>query len=199
MNKHPFVIAVVGGGLLVLALLARDISKQGERPVTPLTTIRGVAYPMQATNTVVSESLAHADIQLQEPVLAKEVEIRIEFIPHQTHSLALGVRRDSFWLSYEPAVFYQNEASSNTIASAIVTIPLTDAFQDSDRSIDMLVFADTSPADLLSGPSAVLEDPAADTADWELISLTAQVKPSRPDMAALKNYVRSLVYRERSL
>lgn len=199
MTKHPVVMAVLGGSLLIAALALINVFKQGERIVTSLTTIRGVPYPLLQNRTVITESLTHADIELAEPVLAKELELSIEFIPRSTRHLAVGIRRDPFWLSYEPTVFYTSTTESTTPISTTVNIPLTDKLQDADRSIDLMFFADTSPADIVSGSSAVLDAPTADTTNWELVSISARVHPTRPDRAAIKEYVRSIVKRERPL
>lgn len=199
MTKRPIITSILGGILLIAALALINVLQQGERVVTLLTTIRGVPYPSLQNRTVITESLAHADIELVEPVLAKELELTLEFIPHRTTSLAVGIRRDPFWLSYKPTVFYTSTTESTKPISATVNIPLTDKLQDADRSIDLMFFADTSPAEIVSGSSAVLDTPTLDTTNWELVSISARVHPTRPDGTAIKEYVRSIFKRERPL
>lgn len=199
MNNHPLVTSLVGGMVLIAAMLLIDVLKQGERAVSPLTTIRGVPYPAQANSVVVTEALAHSDIALVEPVLAKELELTITFIPRDIQQLSVGIRRDSFWLSYEPTVFYRGGAPGSQPATATIAIPLTDKLQDTDRSVDLMFFTDTSPAEIVSGSSAVLDNPIADTTHWELVSIDVKARPAAPTTAALKDYVRSVMTRERPL
>lgn len=184
----------LGGVVFFVAIFFASLLNFGERTVSPLTNIQGIPYPSANNKTQIYEALAHVDIALIEPVLGKQAQITVTFIPHDTKQLSLGIRRNGFWLSYQLESLYdvtQNLDRSGPI-TAQLTIPLTDKFQDQDHSLDLMFFAaDERPVD----PTTLLASPAY----WELQDIEVEVLADRPGFLELLNYASSIVLRERAL
>lgn len=184
-------LAAVG---LVVVLFGVSLLPTGERTVRPLHNLHGVPYPVAGTGQLILEKLAHTDVYLREPVFAKQVVLDITFIPYATGELAVGVRRDPFWLSYERKTFFEQRGGEQTTPqTARVVIPVTDALQEADRSIDVMFFAGTDFSE------ATLDLGETDTTRWQLVSLQAAVLYSWPTVEQAKDYIRSIVQRERPL
>lgn len=158
---------------------------QGERSVSPLENIYGIPF-YRAKTTLVTEALAHADISLTEPVFAKKLMVTVGFYPDQIRHLSVGVRENSFWLSYPRLDLYNESMVSAPPVPIIktVAIPLTDKLQESDRSIDLMFFAEAI------GEKQI---------QWRLDSLSAHIGPTVPTRQELKDYVRAILKRERPL
>lgn len=179
MRNLAYSILVVGSALLVtLVLFAGPLARAGARPVTPLENIRGIPFPAQNNKQIITEELAHADVFLRESVLAKKLTLTITFHPGNLERLGVGLRENDFWLSYSPIPFDLNSSLIQTI-----TLPLTDKLQEKDQSLDLMFFAKAKSREL----------------QWELISLTAATAPTIPTKAQLKDYLRSIITKERAL
>lgn len=179
MTTLRYAISVILASLVLTGLLfAASLLKTGERTVAPLENIHGIPYPTQNDAQLITEKLAHADIFLTEPVLAKNLNLTISFEPGNLKQLGVGVRENEFWLSYTPVPLYPNINQTQTI-----TIPLTDKLQEKDRSLDLMFFAE-----------AKNKQP-----QWEVVSVKATTKHVMPTKAQLKDYLRSIIKKERAL
>ena len=95
-------------GLLVLLLFSLSLLGTGERKVGPVETIQGIPYARGAAGIHIDEAMAHADIYLGQPVIGKKLILTLEFIPTTISGLSVGVRENSFWLSYEKNQLYRS-------------------------------------------------------------------------------------------
>ena len=175
---------VIISGVATLVLYSASLVPAGQREISALETIRSIPYPVVEGRIQIDEPLAHADVYLQQPLFAQELIITVSFVPTTINELAVGVRENSFWLSYPKYTIYSLEKLPTTtyeLQTETVTIPLTDKLQEVDQSIDLMFFAEG-------------EDPA-----WELVSLTTSVQHAVPTWTQFKDYARAIVYRERAL
>jgi hypothetical protein len=69
---------------------------------------------------------------------------------------------------------------------------LSDKFQETDQSIDIMFFATTTPVTDAAAKSL------GDTSSWELYNVYAGVKVAQPTKAQLRNYIGSIIRRERA-
>ncbi len=192
MNTYVRICSLLGAGLLLVVMIfAASTAESGSRSVGIVENIDGIPFAGQAEALVISETLAHADIYLTEPVAFKALELDITFDPQELASLAVGVRGDSFWLSYPKQQIYSTDTHQSGIQSAHVIVPLTDRFQETDRSIDLMFFAQTAEE---SG----IDQGINDITMWKLYNMKAHVLLVWPTYAELKDYVRSVLYRERA-
>jgi len=179
------IIILVGAAFLTGTLFLSQLLINSSPTFTRLENIHGIRFPETNGQIDVTEKLAHLDIELSEPVFAQELVLKINFIPLETEELYVGVRENSFWLSYPWQQIFPGEVD--------LIIPLTDKLQDTDRTIDLM---------FLAGPKAGLANPDLknqDTTHWQLVSLTASVRPAIPTLPQIKNYLASLLKRERPL
>lgn len=184
----PSLLVVIG---LPVCIFIASLMPVGARPVSKLENIHSIPYPVlyEGSSTIaqlVTEPLAHADVALHEPVLGKKLRLKIVYDAIHITSLAVGVREDSFWLSYanrQPICGPppSQSCTPNFEPEVVLTLPLTDKLQETDRSIDLMFFAEG-------------ENP-----QWALHQLKASVEYDIPPWPQLKNYIRSLVKRERAL
>jgi hypothetical protein len=183
--------------VVAAALAASPLLRSGPQDTGTLENIDGIPYPERDGVVTVTEKLAHADIYLKEPALAKDLVLSVTFTPYDTTRLEVGIRENSFWLSYPRQVIYQakdtprqDEPESITHT---VTIPLTDKLTDSDGSVDLMFFAENKH-------STRSEDEGIDDATlWRLDDMAATTVLAKPSPAALKDYVRSILTREKPL
>lgn len=171
--------------VIFVALFVWPLFRSGERRLGALETIHGIPYASDAGRIIVTEKLAHADIFLREPVLMKNLTLTVHYIPRRVSRLSVGVRENSFWLSYAPTVFYDRSSdkkSPEDVHETTITIPLTDKLQEVDRSLDLMFFAEPG-----------------DSPTWDIIDVQARVEPAIPTYAQLRNYIKSIIYRERAL
>jgi hypothetical protein len=183
-TQATIILAIAGAAVLVAAIYTASLTTQGSREVSTLETIRSTPYASKNGVTYVDEPLAHADLYLGQPVFAKELVVTIQFIPTNINALSVGVRQDSFWLSYPPYTVYTSDEEPADAASpltATVTIPLTNKLQEPDQSADLMFFAE------------------GEKPEWELISLTAQVRRAIPSVLQVLDYAYAIVSRERAL
>lgn len=192
-NRQQLLVILAIGVGLVVAVLGISLFPRGERPVSALTNVHGVAYGYVAQEALITQALAHLDVELREPVAFKKLELTFEFDPKQIQTLAVGVRDNPFWLSYQPTVFYDADAAdSRATQAARVIIPLTDKLQDADRSIDVMFIA--------NGQTEVsLKDELGDSTHWSISDIRAEVTYDWPTWAAAKDYARAVLTRERPL
>lgn len=172
------VFIILAASLLTVLFFGASLLTSGERTVSPLENIHGLPYPAAR----ITEKLAHADIYLREPVLAHQLNLTITFNPRALNQLSVGIRENEFWLSYRPTLLFNSthDPLGHTVTRSI-SIPLSDKFAEKDRSLDLMFFADGS------------------TIDWELINLQTNVTRVRPTGPELKDYLRSIIKRERAL
>ena len=195
MTKQFFkyLIIAISGTTLPLVLITPSIFSAGQRNIGTVENIHGIPFPEQHNTLHITEEMAHADIFLKEPVFAKTLEITVTFTPQATQSIDLGVRADPFWLSYEKINIFsakQNDSSSEQLTKTI-TIPLTDKLQDSDRSIDLMFFANANDK------TYDANKPTTDKTYWLLHDMQAKVIPTKPTINQIKNYIKSIIQRER--
>jgi len=196
MPKSLYLLAVVcGGTVLTVVLFMASLWPSGLRESSRLETIQGIHYPVREGKTIILEPLAHFDVWLQEPVLAKRLLVTLQFVPLHTRQLAIGVRDNDFWLSYPRTVFWNatGEEAVTEVQTATVMLPLTGALQDRDRSIDVMLFADGETDD------SFVATPIETTTQWEVEKLTVEVVWAWPTVSELKDYITSVLKRERPL
>lgn len=200
--RHPliwvrtFLIATLVALVLVALLFGFSLFPFTNPDHGVIESITGIPFPASNNRTLITEPLAHTDINLSQPVIAQTLTLNIEFIPYTTQQLTLGIRENSFWLSYDPQSFYTRPA--NTVGSlteiqhATVTIPLTDKLQEANRSVDLMIFADTTPSDFSNpGPH--------NSTQWELVNLTATTPSTIPTKSEVRDWLASILHRERPL
>ncbi len=183
VNKYYPVIWIVLFGILVPSILfGLDMPKHGARELGVLESIYGIPFPVQGDKTVINEEMAHTDLFLQESVFAKRANITVSFDPEQLTVIDLGVRDNSFWLSYIKYPLYQKGIDPIGPQTKTLTIPLTAAIQDTNRSIDLMFFAE---------PTA--------SPRWSIQSFHATVEPIMPTTAEVKNFIHGIIGRERPI
>ena len=209
--KNPIIkiLAVaLAGVLIVVGIFIASLIPAGEREVSSVENIDGIPYPMSGDAIQVSERLAHADLYLNQPALAKELDLTITFSPHNLESLAVGVRDNSFWLSYDPVVLFESglPTTNYNLQTKKITIPLTDKLQETDQSLDLMFFATTSGEDPVSTPGVVtawIDDRVNDGTYWELHDVRAEVRTvpltGLQNSVRLADWVASVIRRERAL
>ncbi len=147
-----------------------------------LESIHGVPFPKFEDSIVILEEMAHADLFLRENVFAKKLTLTISFNPEDSTTLDIGVRENEFWLSYTPYRLYEKGIDPEGFQTKEIEIPLTSALQDVDRSVDLMFFS-TEQAET----------------KWRIHAFRATVEPIMPTMKEVKNYIKSIIIRERPL
>ncbi len=180
MNAFKILVVSVA---ITCAIFIFSLMKFGERSLGTLETIHGIPYPMSDGATVILEDMAHADLFLREPVLAKQAKFTVSFDPKNSESIDLGIRENEFWLSYKKYPLYRKGIDVPTLQTKEITIPLTTALQDTDRSVDLMFFTDNNG----SAP------------EWRIQTFRASLEFDMPSVAETKAYVKSIITRERAL
>lgn len=184
--------AIIGVACLLAALVyLLPVGLQGKRNVGSVESISGFPFVGEDGVARINEPLAHADIYLKEPVLAKRLMLAITFNPGNASEIGVGVRENGFWLSYNPVLIW-DDSLPRVDQTRFIEIPLTDKFQEPDRSIDLMLFAQTD-----EGQDTTTINKNS-TINWELITISAATKSQAPTIAQLKDYVRSVFKRERA-
>lgn len=191
MNRYFFVVLLIL--LLAAAAFVFPLFKSGQRVMGTLESIHGIPFPQTASGVEITEALAHADIFLQEPVVGKKLTLTISFEPKDLKKLSLGIRDNSFWLSYTPITIYDASVDQKSVITKKITIPLTDKLQDTNGSVDLMFFADDAKE------TNNIDQSTQDKTLWYVHSLTANVKPVLPTKAELKDYSKSIIYQEKAL
>ncbi len=215
------IITIIGSIIITSGIYIISIWPQGVRQVSNLENIDGITYPIRQETTHITEQIAHADINIDQPVMGKNLVLTITFTPRILDQLSVGVRENSFWLSYRPEVLYQKstKTTANRLTKTVV-IPLTDKIQAEDQSIDVMFFATPSLNQFssteklsyslikddqvdLAAVQTWLMNRADDTSYWELHDLKANIVNSPltgfRDKVRIIDYVLSIVLRERAL
>ncbi len=144
-----------------------------------LETIDGIPYPKIQDTYIVEEELAHADIFIHSSVFAKKLVVTISFDPKEVKSLDVGIRTGEFWLGYEKQGLYVQGVDAPEAQTKVLEFPLTSAFQDTNTSIDMMFFADSA------------------TPSWALTDIRTSISPVLPAFSETKNYIKSIINKER--
>ena len=190
--RTPSIVLSGAVGIVAIGYLIA-LLPVGEREVAQLTNAQGMPFAPVEAGYQISQALAHFEVYLREPVLFKELQLSFSYLPLASTSLAVGVRENDSWLSYTPTVFYvADQVSGGEFQSANITIPLTDKLQATDRSIDVMFFANGQREESL------LHEPN-DSTLWYIRDIYAEVQYAWPTKAAFKDYVRAIITRERPL
>src|SRR3989344_4805876 len=176
MDSRALKISAVVIPAVALTVLIFGVSLigSGERRLRPVENIHGIPYARGENGIHIDEPLAHADIYIDQPVFGKELRVTVEFIPTNITGLSVGIRDNSFWLSYKKEPLYNASNLSTTHYQLQTTIPLTYKLQEPDQSIDLMFFA------------------AGEAPEWELVSLKAEVAYAWPTWAQFKDYTRAV-------
>lgn len=159
-----------------------------------LENIHGIPFPTEQGSVVVTEKLAHADIYLMRPPIARAATLTLTYTPLNERELAVGIRENSFWLSYpkntvHPASTPVTAApASHQQRTHTLAIPLTDKLPDRDGSLDMMFFAPGTTNDPDEGAAAATR--------WQLHEVRVTTYPALPTLAQLKDALHRLVTRE---
>ena len=168
--------------IICLVVFGWSVALRGERDLGALESIQGIPFPKLEDSTIILEEMAHVDLFLRENVFAKKVTLTISFDPEDSTTLDVGVRENEFWLSYIPYRLYEKGVDPEGVQTKEIEIPLTSALQDVNRSVDLMFFS--------SGK--------ADT-KWRIHAFRATVEPIMPTIKETKNYIKSIIVRERPL
>ena len=177
------VATVILGVLIPCAIFAFSVLADGERNLGVLENIHGIPYPQENGSVLITEEMAHADLFLQEPVFAKQAKLMIRFNPGNTETITLGIREDEFWLSYRKYPLYKKGIDQPGVQTKEITIPLTAALQDTNRSVDLMFFADTTNKSV----------------QWNIHAFHASLLTDMPTFVETKKYIKSIIIRERAL
>lgn len=172
-------------------LFVASLLPTGERSYGAVENIDGIPFPIEDNAIHITEKLAHVDVYLREPVIFKQLMVTVEFDPQELQQLDLGVREGEFWLSYPKYTLADGETRGRQTVT--LAIPLSDKLQDTDRSVDVMFFATAA------GASSKEDEGVDDTAQWTLYSLRTRTEFVTPSLAETKDYIRSILKRERPL
>jgi hypothetical protein len=176
------ILIALGIGIPVI-LFCGSLVKEGDRSFGVIETIHGIPYPVQDGSTRILEDMAHVDLFLQEPVLGKKVLVTITFDPENSDSIDIGVRDNEFWLSYIKYPLYKKGQDPKTIQTKTIEIPLSLALADTNRSVDMMIFTQSSSA----------------LPQWRIRDIHASVEFDMPSVFETKSYVKSVLMKERPI
>ncbi len=184
MKQIYAISSVAAGGIAIfIAFTLPFLLSSGPRETGVLENIHGIPYPAGADGILVSEDMAHADVYLQESVLAKQATFTIAFDPKETDSIDVGVRENAFWLSYEKQPLYRKSVDPSGPQTKVITVPLTRMIQESNKSIDVMFFATSKSKPV----------------QWSLQEFYATVDSVVPSAAEIRSFGKSILIRERPL
>lgn len=191
MRKKLLSIIALGG--LALVLIAYLLPRQAANG--SLENIQGIPYPPSGQGVTILEPLAHMDVHVRN-VLARQLILTFTFIPENETQLSVGVRENSFWLSYNRHIFY--EASSDGLPTTqarqvSVTFPLTDKLLDQDDTVDIMFFAGNDDAIALS------QTTTSSHVRWEISDMYATTAITWPSAGQIKDYLRAILTQERPI
>ncbi len=194
MSKHASRITIIAAGVgIALLVYLLPVVSSGTRRIGKLETIHGIPYPHDGETILVEEKLAHADVYLQEPVFAKQLHMLVSFEPGNTNAIDIGVREGGFWFGYAKQPLYRKGKDPAGFQTKEIIFPLTTIFQEKDRSIDTMLFSTSATS------TTAIEEADADTVSWKLHSMIASTSTYMPTMQETKEYIRSIISRERAL
>jgi len=178
MNQIVSIILL--SAILPCVIFAASLGKSGERRLGVLETIHGIPYPTSNGSIAIVEEMAHADLFLEEPVVAKVATFTIAFDAGNAEAINIGIRDNEFWLSYKKYPLYRKGVDNPGFQRKEIHIPLTTALQDTDRSVDVMLFAEKS-------------------VQYRIHAFRARIDFDMPSTAETKAYIKSIVTRERAL
>lgn len=204
MKKIPTFILVLAVFVLVAVVYIWRFAQSGPRTLGPIESIHDTAFPQEDDHMLITEKLAHVDVFLQEPVLGKKLRLEVTFEPGNLTRLEVGVRENSFWLSYAKLMVYNHpdrqgdhpsfvRRGNTELLTRVIEIPLTDKLADRDGSVDVMFFATNLASD------ATEYEGIDDKTLWQLHSLTAEVSPTLPTWSELKDFIKSRLQGERPI
>lgn len=181
--------------LTIILIAVFKYSKTHPVDIGQIENIDGIPFP-EPDNIVITEKLAHTDVYVDHSSFARTLEITTTFQPLDTTSLFVGIRENSFWLSYPKhqicCTIDQSNNSTSTI-STTVTIPITDKLIASNGSLDLMFFATNTN-------SANKEDEGiADKTMWILEDIQVTSTPTTPTYSQIKDYIMSRLKLEKPL
>lgn len=182
--------------LIIILVLMAVLFRSAAVDIGALENIDGIPFPLVANQPLVTEKLAHTDLYLKQSRFAQRLTIAITFTPMAITALDVGVRENSFWLGYNKiniCCSSEELAHSSTSITKTINIPITDKLADQDGSLDLMFFA-ANPTS-----QAVEDEGISDRTSWLLNNLSVVSHPALPDMASLRDYLRSALTRERAL
>jgi len=164
-----------------------------EAAIGQLENIHGIPFPSEKGRLVVTEKLAHADVYFTRSPVAHTAYVTATLNPISEQSLAIGIRENSFWLSYPKHTIFQDRAPAPDIGPRTVTvaIPLTDKLPDQDGSLDLMFFA--------PGRTDEPDEGADDSTRWLLYDLRIISRPALPTVTEIKDVIRRFINKERVL
>lgn len=192
------VVSIVIISIFVTLFVFSDIMiKDGDVLLTPLETIDGIPYSHDGARVLVDETLAHSDVLLNASRFGKTLYLTIRFLPGSADTLAVAVRENSFWFSYQPVIFYDRQQAGAAIEGEIektVTFPLTDKIQSDDQSLDVMFFARNKT----NLPDPALER-SQNTISWQLQSITGKQQSEIISWREFKQFSKRFLTRERPI
>lgn len=187
-----------GGAILLLIFLAATLlnySKTHPVAISAIENIDGIPFPTNK-DTIITEKLAHADIYIENSPFARALKITTTFKPLNTTSLFVGIRENSFWLSYpkhQICCSQEQVDRGNTATTTTVTIPITDKLLDTNDSLDLMYFS-------ANADSSNKEDEGIyDKTLWVLEDIQIISSPATPTRLQIKDYIISKLTFERPL
>ena len=152
----------------------------------PFETIHGIPY----FSPDITEELTHADVYLNQPAFGQKVSLTITYQPININRLAIGLRENDFWLSYTwHDLPIQTQSGNNSITTTL-TLPITDTFQDTDQSLDLMFYATSDKVTELTHSNQ--------TPHWRLLNMQVKKSWDIPTWPQTKQYIRSILKRERA-
>lgn len=182
--------------LAIILLLVAALFRSAPIDFGALENIDGIPFPLVANQMLVTEKLAHTDLYLKQSRFAQSLAIVLTFTPMATTGLDVGVRENSFWLGYNKiniCCSSEELAHPSTPITKTINIPITDKLADQDGSLDLMFFA-ANPTS-----QSTEDEGTSDRTSWLLNNLSVVSHPTLPDMASLRDYLRSALTRERAL
>lgn len=167
--------------VITSAIYIRPILYAGSVRIAPLETIHAILYPKQNNNIYITEPLAHSDIFINSSVFGKEIAITLTFDPKNSSNIDLGIRNGVFWLGYDKQQLYNKDVDKSGEQTKTLVFPLTASFQDTNQSIDMMLFTDS------------------EMVQWSVRDIHARVYPVLPTISQTKDYMKSLWNKEREI
>jgi hypothetical protein len=195
MPRYPILKTFIVLLLLIIAVgLFWLFPQRSSKNTGPIENIKGIPFPQTHDATLITEQLAHTDIYLNEPVLARQLKLKATLTPLATSSISVGLRANPFWLSYtqQPLYTASSDQSVNQPIQAEVTIPLTDKLLDQDSSLDMMFFSN-------SPNLSTIDQPYPDETYWLLHDLQINIEPTVPSRPEIKDFIYSILKREKPL
>ena len=187
ITKKQIIYAAVFVLLLFFLVVLSQFYKTHPVETGQIENIDGIPFP-KPDHTVITEKLAHADVYVNNFSFARVLKITTTFQPLNTTSLFIGIRENSFWLSYpkyEICCTTEQRDNNTSSISATVTIPITDKLIDTNGSLDLMFFS-------TNATSTDKEDEGiSDKTMWILEDIQITSRPTTPTIPEIKDYILS--------